>query len=390
MLKVFHFSNKPPFPITDGGCVAIAGVLRSLLSSRNLAVFHFTLKTDKHGFQSGAYPKEWRDKIGISSAYVNTRTSMFGALKYLIKNESYNVARFYSQKVAQQIKEQLNDFDFDVALLESIYLLPYLDLFKQNGIKVVVRTHNLEHQIWGSMANNARFFLKKWYFKKLSHQLKKYEETELKKVAGIIAISEEDGQFFKQFEPNVKTTVIPVASRTDFPPASYQLSDFYFLGAMDWKPNQEGIQWLCKTVFPEGIDIAPFVLAGRNLKPGRVNHPGITIEGEVDNAVQFIQQHGICVIPLLSGSGVKIKLLENMAMGKPIITTVEGVRGVNVTHDKEVLIADSPEKFRKYMQELHTNKNLRARLGKNAKKFIQDNYGSKQITQKLIGFISEI
>lgn len=389
MIKVFHFSNKPPFPLKDGGCVAIAGILRSLLSSKQFAVFHFTLKTHKHGFNSGAYPKEWTDKMGMASCYVNTRTSGFGAVYHLIQNKSYNVARFYDKNVVASLEKELDNFDFDVAILESIYLLPYLDCFKKRGIKVVVRTHNLEHQIWSSMAKNS-FVLKRLYYQKLSKQLKEYEEKQLQKVDGILAISEEDGAFFKQFEPAVKTMVLPVASRTDFPPANYQLSDFYFLGAMDWKPNIEGIKWLLSAVFPEGFKEVPFYLAGRNLKPQKYNHPGLQVVGEVDNAVQFINTHGICVIPLLSGSGVKVKLLENMAMGKPIITTVEGVRGVNVTHGEEVLISKSPEEFKSLMMQLHSDKALRTKLGKKAKKFIQDNYGHQQLTKKLLGFIKEI
>lgn len=390
MLSVFHFSNKPPFPIKDGGCVAIAGILRSLLSSSQLAVFHFTLKTHKHGFRSGAYPKEWTDKMGIDSGYVNTRTNLLGAIKHLLKNDSYNVARFYDKDVEEKIIKHLSENQFDIAIFESIYLLPYLSVFQEKGIKVIIRTHNLEHHIWASLSKNARFFLKKWYYKKLSQQLKKYEESTLKRVAGIIAISEEDGNYFKQFEPEVKTTVIPVPSKIDFPKVDYKQNDFYFLGAMDWQPNIEGIKWLYEKVIPNGITAGTFYLAGRNLKPNKYKHTNVKVVGEVDNAVDFILAHGICLIPLHSGSGIKIKLLENMAIGKPIITTQEGIRGVNVTDRKEVFIANTPSEFRAAMEQLQNDKALRTRLGKNAKKFIQDNYGSKQLTRKLLGFIKEI
>jgi len=91
-----------------------------------------------------------------------------------------------------------------------------------------------------------------------------------------------------------------------------------------------------------------------------------------------------------SGSGIKIKLLENMAMGKPIITTSEGVRGVDVTHEKEVLIADDPDEFRELMYRLHLDKNLRRKLGKNSKLFIKNNYSEEKLTRRLIAFIKDI
>ena len=95
MHRIFHFSNKPPFPMKDGGCIAISSVLKSLLSSTELEVFHFTLSTHKHPFNSEAYPKTWKERMKMDHAFVNTKTSILGALFYLMKNKSYNVARFY-------------------------------------------------------------------------------------------------------------------------------------------------------------------------------------------------------------------------------------------------------------------------------------------------------
>jgi len=388
--KVFHFSNKPAFPIRDGGCVAISSLLKSLLTSYELEVFHFTLSTHKHPFDSNAYPSSWKERMQMDNAFIDTKTNALGALIYLLKNKSYNIVRFMDKAIAQKIEVILDQNKFDTVILESIYLLPYLDLFKNKGIKVIVRAHNIEHEVWSSMANNATLFLKKWYFNKLAKQLKKYEITQLKKVDGIISITEEDARFFQQFEPNVLTTAIPTSVKTDFPLPDYSLSDFYFLGAMDWKPNEEGIEWFLNDVIPEGLKGTQFFLGGKSLKKNQFNHPSVVNVGEVENALDFISQHGICVIPLHSGSGLKIKLLENMAMGKPIITTTEGIRGVDVEHEKQVLIADDPNEFRALMYRLHFDKKLRKKLGTSSRTFIQNNYSVDKLTRRLIAFIKDI
>lgn len=390
MHRVFHFSNKPPFPLRDGGCIAISSVLKSLLSSSEIEVFHFTLSTYKHPYAPEMYPQTWKERMEMDSSIVNTKTNLLGALYYLVRNKSYNVARFYDPKVAKTIKTHLNNNKYDTAILESIYLLPYLSLFKEKGIKVIVRAHNLEHEIWSSMAEKSPIFLKRWYFNRLSSQLEKYERTELAKVDGIVSITEEDALFFQQFEPEVTTTAIPTAVKTKFPPTDYSLSDFYFLGAMDWKPNIDGIQWFLNNVIPEGLKGTKFYLGGKGLKTNQYNHPSVENVGEVENALDFISAHGICIIPMHSGSGIKIKLLENMAMGKPIITTSEGVRGVDVTHEKEVLIADDPDEFRELMYRLHLDRNLRRKLGKNSKLFIKNNYSEEKLTRRLIAFIKDI
>ena len=124
-------------------------------------------------------------------------------------------------------------------------------MFKATGAKIILRAHNVEHEIWEQLAEQTSF-VKKWYFDRLAKQLKKFEIDELKQLDAIIAITEDDAKFFQQFEPKVKVTAIPTAVKTDYPKADYNLDDFYFLGAMDWKPNKEGIEWLLEKVIPEG------------------------------------------------------------------------------------------------------------------------------------------
>lgn len=390
MLKVFHLSNKPPFPLKDGGCVAISGLLKSLLVTPKIEVFHFTIATQKHPFRIEEYPEKWKERMVVESKYINTKTTIRGAITHLIKNKSYNVSRFDDKDVAESIQEYLEGVEFDVAIFESIYLLPYLHLFQEKGIKVIVRTHNVEYKIWSGMGKNTKSPLKKWYYKKLAKQLEDYELSELAKVDGIVAITDEDAEFFKGKFPEKKIASISTAINTNQPLPDYNLSDFFFLGAMDWKPNREGIEWLYKEVIPNGLEKSQLHIAGKGLKKNKFNHPTVVVEGEVKSALNFINQHGICLIPLRSGSGVKIKLLENMALGKPIVTTTEGVRGVDVEHGKEVLIADNPAEFREFMYKLHADKVLRKKLGTNAKKFVQKHFGETKLTQELIAFIKDI
>ena len=390
MLKVFHFSNKPPFPLKDGGCIAISSILKSLLSTPSLKVTHFTLYTHKHPFNAESYPQSWLKRMDVHAGYVDTKTNILGAFSHLLKNKSYNVTRFYDKKIAEKVEEELERGQYNVAILESIYLLPYLQLFKDKGVKVIVRTHNIEHQIWAGMSDNTASLLKGWYYRKLAKQLLTYELNELSKVNGIISITEEDAKFFQQFEPEVMTTAIPTSVKTNFPAADYSKSDFYFLGAMDWMPNQEGIQWMIKEVIPEGLKGTQFYVGGKSLKEKEFDHPSVVNCGEIKNAIDFITDHGICVIPMQSGSGLKIKLLENMAMGKPIITTTEGVRGVNITHNKEVLIADDPDEFRELMYKLNLDEKLRKRLGTQSKLYIRNNYSEEKITRRLLAFIKDI
>lgn len=390
MHKVLHFSNKPAFPLRDGGCIAISSILRSLLASDGIEVVHLTLSTFKHSFKLESYPLSWREKMTIENVAIETKTNIFDAFRYLLMNKSYNVVRFYDKDVEKKLIELIQKHQFDSVVMESIYLLPYLQIFKKYGIKIILRTHNVEHKIWSSLAENSTSLLKKWYLNKLSSQLEKYELENCKEVDGIISITEDDAQFFQQFEPKTHTTCIPPMVVINEENTNYDLSDFYFLGAMDWQPNIEGINWFIKDVIPDGLIGTEFYLGGKNLNKKDYQHEGITNVGEVENAVDFIKEHGICVIPLHSGSGLKIKLLENMALGKPIITTSEGARGVGVRNNEHVLITDDADEFRELMYKLNIDKDLRQRLGRNAKEFVATNYSEEKLTRRLIAFIKDI
>lgn len=388
-MKVLHVSNKPAYPRIDGGAIAISQLLLGLIANDQTDVTHFTLSTHKHPFDIRNYPTALSHQK-IVNFPINTAVSISGALWSLIKNESYNVVRFYDPSASKKMENYLTEHTFDYVILESIFLLPYAELFCSKGIKVILRAHNVEHHIWEQQAKRCRSFLKKVYFNKLAKQLKFYELSALKAVDGIMVISDQDARYFQSQFPEKPITTIPTSFSSVNETSDYTKNDFYFLGAMDWIPNEEGVDWLLKKVLPMAHSSLKIHLAGKSMNCARLSSTQILCHGEVDDAKSFILSHGICLIPIKSGSGIKIKLLENMALGKPIITTSEGARGVNVIHDEHVIIADSPKDFVDAMLELNNNAEKRIRLGTAARDFVIDNFSEEIISTRILEFITSI
>lgn len=389
-MEVLHIANKPAFPLRDGGCIAIKSMLKSLLSKRSFNVYHFTIATHKHPFHYSDYPVGYRDRMELESFFLNTTTDLLGAVIHLVKNTSYNISRFEDKKLRQRFQELITEKQFDIVVMESIYVLPYRELFQKAGIKVVVRAHNVEHKIWEELGESSKNPLKKWYFNTLSKQLKKFEYTQLPKSDAILAITEEDNAFFNEHFSSTPSIVIPTSLKFEDIKQDYSLSDFYFLGAMDWLPNQEGINWLLEDVVTNKELESSIHLAGKSMRIIDFENKAVICHGEVANAKAYINAHGICLIPLLSGSGLKIKLLENMALGKPIITTSEGARGVSVENGEHVLIADTPKDFQDAMLLLAGDQSLRKKLGESAQAFVKIHFSEQKITNKLLEFLSKI
>lgn len=382
-MNVFHFSLKPPYPKIDGGCVAIANLLELLCEEHT--VYHFTLATQKHPFELSKYPLKIKPEIQIEHAYINTKVEPFQAISHLIKNKSYHVSRFYNKQVDEQLNKILKQNKFDLLILESIFLLPYLKSIKKHGVKIFVRSHNVEYKIWKSLALSSKNPLKKWYLNTLSKQLKKFEIEHLNLVDGILYISKNDQTILENDGVKTLSTTFSLAIKIDAEENNYKINDLYFLGAMDWLPNQEALYWFIKEVLSNGSSFEfKLNIAGRKLNCETFKHKNIICHGEVEDATQFIKRHGICVIPIISGSGIKIKLLESMAQGKPIICTHFSAKGIDVKNEEHLIFADTPDEFRQAIKRLTSDENLRKKLGFNAKKYIFEHFQKEKINKQIV------
>ena len=172
-MKVVYISNKPIFPLIDGGCIAMHQFLKSILLA-GYDVKNFTLSSHKHPFSIESYPQELAEIIRPHAFKVDTRIKPLNALKYLFKKGSYNIDRFTNQSFKEFLKKYFNENKVDLVIFESIYLSGYIPTIRKNSTsKIIVRSHNVEFLIWERLALNQTSLFKKLYFKKLASDLKK-------------------------------------------------------------------------------------------------------------------------------------------------------------------------------------------------------------------------
>jgi hypothetical protein len=176
---------------------------------------------------------------------------------------------------------------------------------------------------------------------------------------------------------------------------AYETSDLYHLGSMDWLPNVVGIRWFANSVWPRvraGEAGARFHLAGRDSDRIGLNTtiPGFEIHGPVDDAAAFIRDHGILVVPLHAGSGMRIKIIEAMAHGKPIISTRIGAEGIPLTSGHDAILADSAEAFAEAVLLLVRDAGARRRLGGNAWRLARSEFDEAAIARRFLRRLQEV
>lgn len=390
-MRILHITSKPIFPKIDGGCVAMDNLLQCLLSE-NIKIKHLTLSTEKHPFKLSNYPEEIANKINPESVDIKTEVTIKGALLHLFKKGSYNVDRFHSSRLEDKIIEELRANDYDTILLESLYTTSYINeikkYFKGN---IFLRIHNIESDLWDSFHTHEKSFLKKIYLGKLAKDLRKYEFDSFSKVNGILAISDDDKACVLASSNNSNCTTIPVTiKQTDLNNPQSGLNLFH-LGSMNWIPNIESVERLIR-LFPEIRRQHPETqlrLAGGNFpKSIKANSDdGVFIDGFVPDPKRFALESGILVAPIISGSGVRIKILEMMSIGVPVVTTTLGAKGINIGDSNCLAIADSDDEIINKTSELIENRILRQEIGKNAIAYIKENHSIEKITNKLFEFI---
>jgi glycosyltransferase involved in cell wall biosynthesis len=395
-MKVLQLCNKPPIPRVDGGCIAIHNVSAGLLE-KGIELKIVTVSTEKHPFLIDLIPEDFRRQTGIEGIFLDTRVNVIDAFSALVTADSYNVNRFFSPDFNKRLQEILAENSFDVVILETLFMTPYIHTIRQNSkAKIVLRSHNLEHLIWERLAESTGNTAKRMYLKHLASKLKKYEKRTINEVDCIATITKEDTDRFSKLLCEKPMITIPFGIKIkDYPVTENKRTKknrLFHIGAMNWEPNKEGISWFSDHIWPlvSNTDIS-FHMAGRSMPPyiHQMANEKIVIHGEVESAQKFMAENDIMVVPLLSGSGMRIKIIEGMAAGKAIISTSVGAEGIDCEHGVNIILADKAKDFAKAILDLTSNPEKVTQLGKNARKLVEEKFDNDVIIQKFVAFLEK-
>lgn len=394
-MKVLQLCNKPPYPPVDGGTMAMNSITQGLLS-RGCEVKVLTVETDKHPVRKERVTDDYRAKTAMESVFVDLSVRPLPALFAMLCGESYHVKRYVNEEFAAKLRTILEGEEFDVVHVESIFLTPYVPLIrKYSKAKVMLRAHNVEHLIWKRVAQSCTNPLKRWYLKHLSLTLRVYELEHINDYDGIVCITKNDADYFRENGCRKPVTVIPFGVEPeDVPQVEAEPDSLFHIGAMDWLPNQESIRWLLEEVWPvvhREVPRAKLYLAGRKMPECwmKAHIEGVSVVGEVPDAMYFIGSKKINVVPLLSGSGIRVKIIEAMSVGKTVITTTVGAQGIDYTDGENLLIANTPQEFAQQIKRCLDDDDFCHRVGAAAERLISEQYNEGKLADKLLKFYNE-
>jgi glycosyltransferase involved in cell wall biosynthesis len=398
LMHILQLMNKVPWPPNDGGAIACLNMTKGF-SMLGHEVTVLSMNTSKHHVKLKELPSDIKNQADFHLVEVPATINWLeAAFNLLFSDMPYNAQRFISDDFSQQLAQLLSVKTFDVIQLEGLYLCPYIPVIRKfSDALVVYRAHNIEYEIWDRTAKLSQGWRSK-YLQNLSSRIKRFEISYLNTYDLLVPITDRDGIILDSLG-NVKprhtsqtgidfASLVPTAKKLEFP-------SLFHIGALDWSPNQEGLLWFFDKCWPmihaENPELK-FYLAGRNAPQWlekQLKLDGVVYLGEIADAYDFINSKAIMVVPLFSGSGMRIKIIEGMALGKPIITTDIGTEGIPTQDGHNILIANNADQFIESINRLINNRDLFEEIGKNAIGFIQEKFDNLSQAGALIDFFKK-
>ena len=397
-MRILQLMNKVPWPPKDGGAIACLNLTKGF-SMLGHEVTVLSMNTSKHHIRIKDMPPQIRSKADFRLVEVPASIHWFeAAINFLFSKLPYNAQRFISDEYSQQLVKLLTEKQFDVIQLEGLYLCPYIPVIRKYSTALIAyRAHNIEYEIWERTASLSDGLRSK-YLRNLSKRIKRFEISYLNLYDVLVPITDRDGLILDSLG-NTKTrhtsqtgidfaSLVPTAKKLEFP-------SLFHIGALDWAPNQEGLIWFfdhCWAKIHSQNPELKFYLAGRNAPEWFERHiklEGVEYLGEINDAYDFINSKAIMVVPLFSGSGMRIKIIEGMALGKPIVTTDIGTEGIPTENGNNILVANDADQFVEAITRLINNRELSDQIGKNAIGFIQEKFDNLSQAGALIEFYKQ-
>ncbi|GAB4405523.1 MAG: glycosyltransferase family 4 protein [Bacteroidia bacterium] len=402
-LRILMVCIRNPWPPVDGGSLAMYNMMKGFHKAGH-DVTAFSMNTPKHSINLRDMPEAVRLLGEFYSVDVDTEVSYIDLLASLTfsRTLSYQIERFNSRYFRTELREHLRLHRYDVIQFETLYMLPYLDTLSSHGGKpcvVAYRAHNVEHEIWERRANNEENPVKRYAFFATAERIKRYEQQVIGSGAfdALVPISSRDEGILRGLGAKGAVHTCPAGMDLDVvgaPGGEMEYPSVFYLGALDWQPNREGMDWFLKEVWPRVHAQFPnvkFYLAGRNMpdKYLNIHRQNIVPLGEVPDAGAFIRSKAVMVAPIFSGSGMRVKVVEGMAYGKAMVATPMATEGIGVTHGDNIFLADKPGDFAERIAVLIGRRNLYDTIGARAAEFIRKRFDNDQQVKNLLALYTQ-
>lgn len=380
-MRILFLTPQFPFPASSGGLIKTATILQYLVPRHSVDVLCFRRRalTEEQKAWAAEFPGR------ITSLPLRQERTAINLLRSYSARLPLSVYRNRSRQMSTLVASWLSEQTYDAVFIDHWLMAQYLP--KDFSGLSLLHQHNAEHVLWQRQASGEANPLLKLLLRLEGQRVRRYEATILPRFRWVFAVSEEDRQSLIALgAPAERVRLLPNLPQADLldrPKLSFARSQphLLYLGTLSWQPNQEAVERFLREVFPDlrrALPEARFILAGQGAPRRLLNlarcSPQVDIIGPVAEAEPLYQQARVFIEPIYSGGGTKVKVLNALARGLPVVTTPQGAQGIEVLPGEHLLIARDPPSTVEAISRLMTDRELWERLSDNGRRLMQERY----------------
>jgi len=398
-MKILIVDGMIPYPPADGGTLRVFNLLQRLSHHHDvsLLVLYNPLVQDE---SAAAFLRTCCAHVELVARRERSqRDYRRRLLRGALRGESLRLAAYRSEEMADRVRSLTEDESFDIMDVQRPWMAPYVEAISPaSRCRKILTLYDVPYvqyrrMMWAERDRRTklRLFYMDWLFSK---------RTTLKyarRFDKCVLVSALDCDVLRRAGPDLDIAVVPNGvdignySPLAGPPMTPTL---LFVGKMNYVPNVDGAVFFCREIFPlikRQVPDAKLLIVGQ--KPDRsvqaLASDDVTVTGYVESVIPYYQQSLVSVVPLRAGGGTRLKILESMALGRPVISTPLGCEGLAVTPDEDILVADTPADFAAQTVRLLRDGELRRRLIINGRRLVETTYDWEAIAQQLLQVYGE-
>jgi sugar transferase (PEP-CTERM/EpsH1 system associated) len=376
--NVLYLAHRVPYPPDKGDRIRAYHLLRFL--ARRAAV-HLACLADE------PVPAETVSVLGeccqrVTVVRLGRWSRWASALGSLVCGSTVTEGAFRSPGLRATVRRWAAETAFDAAIASASSMVPYLRLPELRGVPAVVDLVDVDSQKWFDYQRVSRWPLT-WLYGTEGRRLRRLERALPSWARAVTLVSEAEAELYGGYrEPGEVHAVTNGVDLEYFRPGPGQVVEpaCVFVGALDYRPNVDAASWFCREVWPEILRLRPKAeawLVGRRPTPAvrrLASVPGVKVVGQVPDVRPHVARAAVAVVPLRLARGLQNKVLEALAMGRPVVASPQALAGLKHRLDAPVLTACSPDEWVDVVVRLLDNEALRRQLGALGRDYVEEHY----------------
>lgn len=379
-MKILFISERVPWPLIDGYRIRVFHLLQIAATKHEVSLL--TLAQSAEDIEAAKALKSYCTHTEVVFNPKNTLLRPTRILLSILSVKPYAVIANSRQDVASTVSRMMKNIPFDVVIAEGSTMAHYIIAEKMFRI---LDAHNIEYEVIRRCSRFENNPFKKAFLFLQYRKMKRYEQDVCRRMDCVLFVSTTDQEVFRYLNP--RTMLIPngadIAKMGDNIGGASR-KRLIFVGLLNYRVNVDAIQYFCRYIFPlireKDPDVELQIIGARPIgKVRSLAGPGILVEADVKDVKPFICDAQVFVVPLRSGGGTRIKILEAMSLGTPVVSTSIGCEGLDVVRDEHILIADTSKEFAEQVIRLVRDAPLRRKIALAARRLVEEKYDWKRI-----------